>query len=450
MNNSRLFYCLAIGLIIGVWRFSLVADVRTVADNLFSKQVGQKIELVGVVIEEPSATDFSQKIILETEKVKVLVTAESFPRMEYGDQIRVKGTLGKPENFLTDNGKEFDYVNYLAKDRIFYELKFGKAEKISSGHGAFLKTYLLKFKNKFIESLGRSIREPEASLLGGLLLGERNSLGRGLQKDFRLAGVSHIVALSGYNITIVAEGVMMALSFLPRAAALTAGSASIFLFAIMTGGSATVVRASIMALLVLLAKATGRIYDVGRALIIAGVLMVLHNPMILVFDVSFQLSFLATLALIYVSPVIEKHFLFITNKFKFRELIVSTVATQIFVLPFLLYKMGLVSLVALPANLLILPIIPLIMLLGFIVGILGFISFYLAWPIALIVSLLLTYQLKMVSLFAGLPFSAVSLKSFPVSLTIFIYVFYGIIIWRFQKFSLLQTNSNSQKTPPRI
>ena len=110
--------------------------------------------------------------------------------------------------------------------------------------------------------------------------------------------------------TIVAEWIMKIFSFssFPKNFGIGAGIITILLFVLMTGGSSTAVRAGIMASLALFARVIGRNYDVGRALVIAGVLMVLVNPFILVFDVSFQLSFIATVAVIFFSPKIEKYF----------------------------------------------------------------------------------------------------------------------------------------------
>jgi competence protein ComEC len=148
----------------------------------------------------------------------------------------------------------------------------------------------------------------------------------------------------------------------------------------------------------------------------------------LVFDISFQLSFLATIALIFFSPLVERKLQFITPKYKLRELIVATVATQIFVLPFILYKMGIFPVYALLANLLILPLIPTIMLLGFITGIISYLINIIAIPFAFICSLLLSFTLKVITFFAHLPFSAVTLQNFPLSLTILLYFIFLIII----------------------
>lgn len=413
---------------LGVLRYE-IKEIRN-ENNKIESLVGEKVDLTGIITDEPAVKDQTVQLIIKEEfGSKILVSTGLFPSFKYGDKISVVGKLERPENFETDTGKDFDYVNYLAKEDIFYQISFAQAKFISAGHGSYLKTKLFAFKNAFTNKINILIKEPESSLLGGLLLGAKNSLGKELQTDFRVAGVSHIVALSGYNITIVALGIMYILAFLPRAFSLSFGVLGILAFALMTGGTATVMRASIMALLVLLAKGTNRKYDITRALLLAGLLMLIQNPKILVFDISFQLSFLATIALIYISPLVEKRMTFITEKYKLREIIVSTIATQIFVLPFLIYKMGLISIFGLFANVLILPFIPLVMLFGFLTGIFGFISIILATPLAFISSLLLSYMLKVIYLFSHLPFASLTLKNFPLILVITIYSVIIFYIW---------------------
>lgn len=423
---------------LGVLRYE-VKDLSS--ENNLNNYVGEKVVLRGIIDDEPNLKDKSNQLVVEAESIstksytknatgKVLVTAGLFPEYKYGDLIEVEGKLEKPQNFSTTTSNNFDYIGYLAKDDIYFVMNFATPKIISSGHGSWLKEKLFIFKNTFMNKLNLQIKEPESSLLGGLLLGAKNSLGQDLQSDFRQAGVSHIVALSGYNITIVAESIIIALSFLPKLFSLSFGVIGILFFTIMTGGGATVVRASVMALLVLLAKFTNRKYDISRALLLAGIFMLIQNPKILVFDISFQLSFLATIALIYVSPIVEKKMSFITEKYQLRSLIVSTISTQIFVLPYILYKMGTLSLVALPTNLLILLVIPLIMLLGFLTAVFGFISVTLAVPVAFVCSLLLSYILKVIEIFAHLPFSAVNISNFSATLMVIVYMTFLVIIWK--------------------
>ncbi len=415
------------------------ADVSAYrAENTLSGNVGQMTVLSGVVIDEPDARENNQKLTVEIKKItnldgrpkvlspasKVLVTVDLNADIKYGDEIKFAGILKKPENFVTDYGKEFDYINYLRKDGIFYTMKDPKTEIISRGHGNFIKSSLFKAKEKFIEKIGSAIQPPESLFMGGLILGEKSAFSQALRDSFVKTGTIHIVALSGYNVTIVAEWIMKLFSTLPKHIGIGAGIITILLFVLMTGGSSTAIRAGIMASLALVARATGRNYDVARALLVAGVIMILINPFILAYDVSFQLSFIATVAVIFLAPKIEKYFLWVTPSFKLRDIVSVTFAAYIFVMPFILYKMGTFSIVALPANLLVLPFIPLTMLLGFVTGFLGFVSYLLSIPAGGLSYRLLHYELSAVRFFSDLPFASFALPNFPLVLTIAIYAYF--------------------------
>lgn len=179
-----------------------------------------------------------------------------------------------------------------------------------------------------------------------------------------------------------------------------------------------------MAALALLARATGRNYDVARALFLAAVGMILVNPFVLAFDVSFQLSFIATIAVIFFAPKIEKYFSWISESFSLRDIVSVTTAAYIFVFPFILYKMGNFSLVALPANVLVLPFIPFTMGLGFLTGFVGIILPALSVPIGFISYLFLHYELGVIKFFAGLPFASFSFPDFPLLFTLIIYAYF--------------------------
>jgi len=409
----------------GVFRFH-ISDKP--APSLFENFIDQEVVLLGKVVDEPSIGENNQKIILEVEdgkyRVKMLIIMNFGVDINYGDEIKVSGVLKKPKNFITDQGKEFDYINYLRKDGIFYVLRYGNIEILSTGNGNFVKSILFSVKEKFLEKMNLAVMEPESLLLGGLILGEKSAFSDDLRKSFVDTGTIHIVALSGYNVTIIAEWIMKLFAFLPQAFATSAGIFSIFLFVLMTGGSSTAVRAGIMAVLALFARATGRNYDVARALLLAGVMMILINPFVLYYDVSFQLSFLATIAVIFFAPRIEKYFQWITKSFGLRDIFTVTTAVYIFVLPFILYKMGNLSLVALPANILILPFIPVTMVFGFLTGFAGVFNYFLSVSFGFVSYLFLHYELAMVDFFANIPFASLSIPEFPLILTILIYVYF--------------------------
>jgi len=400
--------------------------------------VGKEVSIEGVIIEEPDERERVQRLIVKidvvslsalNEKPKLIISVDRFPKFSYGDRIKLVGVLKKPENFSNENDREFDYINYLAKDAIHYTMYFPRVSFIEEGYGNFVKTGLFKLKNFWLSSVEQLIPDPHVSLLGGLVVGAKQSLGDELEDDFRRTGIIHIVVLSGYNVTIVAEAIMRFFSFLPTAFGMSLGAISIIFFAIMTGASATIVRASIMALLVILARATGRTSEATHALFLAGFFMVLHNPMIVLFDPSFQLSFLATLGLIYLAPQIEKYFHLVPTKWQLREFAMATIATQIFVLPLLLFMMGEISLVSLPVNLLILSAIPLTMLLGFLTGVVGFLSPILAFPFTALSFGLLSYELFIVDIFSQLPFASISVSHFSFWLMLAFYTIYGFVLY---------------------
>ncbi|MDQ5922635.1 MAG: hypothetical protein QG644_343 [Patescibacteria group bacterium] len=421
-----IFAVIFLTLSLGIFRFNLALDEESL---IFDNRIGDYLSINGIVIDSPSVGDKNQKLNISVEEgglsTEILITTNLNEEYKYGDELYIRGSIEKPENFLTEQGKVFDYVNYLRKDGIHYVIRFPEIEVLSSGNGNPIKRGLFSIKDKFLEKLDRSIASPENLLMGGLILGEKSQFDEKTREDFIRTGTIHIVALSGYNVTIVAWWFMKVFSFLPFTLSIGAGILAIILFVIMSGGASTALRAGIMAVLILLARKISRTYDVSRALIVTAVIMLLFNPFILVFDVSFQLSFIATIAVIYLTPKVEKYFKWVTPRFGLRDIVSVTFSAYIFVLPFILYKMGNLSIVALPANILILPFIPLTMALGFITGVLGLVVYELSVPFGLLSYVLLHYELGVISIFSGLPFASFAISNFPLSLTILIYAFFG-------------------------
>jgi competence protein ComEC len=256
-------------------------------------------------------------------------------------------------------------------------------------------------------------------------------LGDELETAFRRSGIIHIVVLSGYNIMIVVTFVLYVLGwFLPVKARLVAGIISIGVFALVVGLGASVVRASIMAGLGLLALVLGRRYAILRALFVAGAGMLVINPFLLVYDVGFQLSFMATLGLILVAPQFETLLARAPTHIGIKDFFIATVATQIAVLPLLLYHIGEFSLVALIVNMLVLPVVPAAMLATFLAGLVALISTGLALPFAYLAYGILTYIIVIATWFAGLPFAALVIPVFPFFLVPVVYGLVGYILYR--------------------
>lgn len=415
---------------LGIFRFM---SAKLPYDSSLASAVNSKTEVAGVVVVEPKIGSSYRQYVLKTERgVKVLVRANPYPAYKFGDQLSSYGKLELPKSFVTEQGTTFDYPAYLSKEGISYVMSFTTVRK--TGEGRFpVQKFLFGIKNKFVASLERVIPYPESGLLAGILLGVTDGMGKDLLNIFRMVGIIHIVVLSGYNITIVAESIRKSLSFVSLRNGLIAGAIGIFVFSTMVGWTPSVARASIMAVLAIVARATRRKYEVGRALALAAFGMVLWNPKVLVFDLGFQLSFLATIALIWLSQYVIKKLIWIPERFGFREIVGTTITVQLFVLPLLAYTSGIVSLGGFVVNFLVLPFIPVIMLLGLITATLGLVSSALAFVPGAITHFFLFYIIWISETFSKLPGSVISISNIPSFVPVIIYVIFGISYMYFKR-----------------
>lgn len=432
-----LFFLLLLGIFLGTLRHEIFQKNNF---GEFENLINQKIEKNFLIVDEPENRNGQTKLIVAfpNSKSKALLWTQNFPERNYGDLILVEGYLNHTKNFTSENGRDFDYISYLKKDNIFYEIKPIQITHQEKNQGNVIKEYLFKIKKSFLSQIKKLIPDPEASLLGGILLGAKEDMGKNLLENFRKTGVIHIVVLSGYNLSLVAEFFIKIFAFFGLTISAIFGGISIIFFTIMTGASSTIIRASIMALIILFARATGRESEAIFALFLAGFLMLLFNPALLVFDPSFQLSFLATLGLLVLSPKIEEKLKIIPKKFiDFRGILAATLSTQIFVFPILLYMMGEISIISPVVNVLILIFVPIAMLFGLIAVLFSYLNFYLGVLISFPVYLILSYSLFLVDYFAKLPFAVFETDFFGFYFMAFWYFLYIIIffIWkRFKKY----------------
>ncbi len=456
-----------IALVLGIARFQ-IADIQPPA--IFEDQVNKTVSFSAMIVDEPARNASQTKLILETNgslesatkitgdtkdvpdahteigqaktadmriktntktekdplRVGIVVFSKGNGGFHYGDLVKVTGKLEKPADFMTDQDMEFDYVDYLRKDGIFYTIHNPDIKILSSGHGNPIKRWLFSWRERFDTAIDTAIPSPESTVIGGIIIGERYAFSEQLRQIFMDTGTIHIVTIGGYHVTLVAEWIMKIFSFLPRFAGWGAGIVSIFLYVIVTGGAETSIRAGIMAALAIFATATGRTYASGRALVLAAIVMICINPFVLVYDISFDLSFMATIAIIFLSPRLEPYLEWIPWKW-LRGIVTVTVSMYAFALPFVLYRIGNLSLVSLPANMAIVPLMPATMIAGFITGFAGLISPMLAVIPGKIAYTLLYYQIGAVALLARLPFAAVAIQNFSLPIVIAIYACFGCI-----------------------
>jgi competence protein ComEC len=434
-----LFWALLIA--VAVIRFGFSFDQNTPdLDGCLRQDVGGK----GLILNEPERKETGQVFIAKTElcgaEVFIRMKTKLYPRLLYGDQISFIGKVSKPFNFSSDSGREFNYKGYLAKEDVFYEIKSASVEKIGDSEQFSITGGLYALKRGFVSNLEKVLGDPHAALAAGLVVGEKSALGKDLLDAFRTVGLIHIIVLSGYNITIVADSLRKILTFLPRTWGIAIGGIGIGLFGVLVGGGATVVRSCFMAAVALAGDLIRRDYNVVRALFLAGFLMLIQNPLILLYDPSFQLSFLATLGLIILAGPIESRISWITEHFGIRGIIASTLATQILVSPYILYMMGSLSIIGMVVNILVLPVIPLTMLMVFLAGATGFILPALSMVFGWASNILLSYELFIVNAFSRFPLASVELPPFSGW---FVAAFYTAVFLCMIYFSSGQFRGNS-------
>ena len=305
-NKNILVACAAIlFLALGLWRTSV--STEQAIKNLSSGKVGAA-EFDAVVIKEPEVGEKYQKIIAEDDgKNKILINADVFPAYEYGDKLAVKCVLQEPKN---QDNSTFDYQMYLAKDGIYRLCSKPQITVIAKNKGSNVYMAILAAKNKFEEKLSAIFPDPEGAFLKGLLLGGSKRMTDDLAETFSKTGLSHTLAVSGYNVTIIAVFLMWAGIYLGlwRQQVFSFAVIGIVLFVLMTGAPASAIRAGIMGSLVIWAMKEGRLANSKNAIIFAAGLMLFINPLLLRHDAGFQLSFLATIGIVYLSPLLEKNF----------------------------------------------------------------------------------------------------------------------------------------------
>lgn len=304
----------------------------------------------------------------------------------------------------------------------------GAAAKMAERQGNRLRAALYGAKRIFVAELDAALPRERAALLAGLTVGERGELSRELKEALSASGTTHIVALSGYNIAILALAAGALLSkFLSHRPRFLSTLGFIAAFVIATGAEASVVRAGVMGAILLLAKESGRTYSLRNAIVLAALVMALLDPSVLMFDLGFQLSFLALLGIVFLLPRLTPLF----ERARvipglLREHLATTAAAQLAVTPLLLSSFGSFSMFALPANVLILGTIPLTMALGLLAGFAGILSNALAGMLAIPADALLSYQIGIITFFGRrLPQTEIAFA--PSWLLVLAY--YGLLLW---------------------
>jgi len=431
-----------------LWRFSLTIPENT--PDKIRYYNGQRLAIQAQVAAEPDVREKNTRYTLAASKIiidgaerriegKILYTAGPYPRYSLGDELSLECALSAPEKF-----DGFAYDRYLARFGIYSVCDFpqiNSVDRSSATLSAKLRFFrkLAEFKAGMRNLIAAGLGEPEASLALGLVLGDQKGLPPDLKNDFSASGLSHIIAISGMNITFLSVfilNVLLAIGFW-RGQTFYLTNFIIFGYILLIGLPPSAMRAGLMSFLLLLALRLGRLSKLTNSLVLAGALMVMHNPLILRDDLGFQLSFLALLGIIYFYPQISGRLSsWLPGFFRLpAEIFSMTVAAQILTAPVLIYNFSQISLIAPLANMLAFWCLPILMILIFSSLGLSFVWPYLSHIIFLPAYAFLKYLILVARVCADLPGAAATGLSVPWPALLLYYV---ALYWFVKKYLILK------------
>lgn len=411
VKKIRIVALFILFIFLGLWR--VAETIPRQNPNWINFYIGKEGTVKVRIIEEPKTSGKFQQIIArpadQNIKGNLQVSTNQFPKYHFGDTIEV---TGKIEDLKKDSEQ---YRGYFKSQNIFAFMQFPKIAASETPKENFwnelyfrIRKPLVNIRLKYEEMIARLLPEPQAGLLSGILLGSRADLSTELLSWLSATGTTHIIALSGYNITIVAMFMTVLCRNSSRRMSFALPILGILAFVLATGLSASVIRAAIMGFLLILATRVGRQSDALVSVLFASAVMVFVTPAILLFDVGFQLSFAAVCGILFLAPKLQKYFSFMGNNF--ASILACTIAAQLLSWPITSYYFGKVSFVAPLANLLILISIPYLMFAGFVIASIGFISFWLAQNLSIILWAWLSYYLKVIETLAPTKYAAANYK----------------------------------------
>jgi len=445
-----LFICLSL-LALGAVRYKASQPELGPGHVSAYNDTGHRIRLTGVVVAPPDSREAYVGLRVRTQAASevaadpmrpaeglVLVNADRFGEWAYGDRVEAIGALETPPVFET-----FSYRDYLARQGIYSVMRTASVTRLAINQANPILQAIYALRQRGLETILRLYPDPEASLLSGILLGIESGIPTRVEEAFNSTGTTHIIAISGFNITIVASVFVSGLGrWLGARRGAWAAALAITVYTIFVGAGASVVRAAVMAGLALLARRIGRRDDALISLGAASALMTLVNPSAL-WDVGFQLSFAATLGLVLYADPLKAWFVArgLSRLPKPQaeklggivgEFVLFTLAAQLTTLPLSAYYFHRIPLVALIANPVILPAQPAVMILGGISAMAGSIWLPLGRPIAWLTWPFVAFTIRAVEFFAGWPLSGIELGqlALPIVLGYYLILFGGPAAYR--------------------
>jgi competence protein ComEC len=395
--------------------------------SYYNDQPGETI-MEGVLVSPPDRRDTYANLRVQIDQVRptgkktstpvrgiILAIVYADTELIYGDRIRLKGMLETPPE-----NEDFSYRDYLAHQAIYSVSSFPEVSLIGHDQANPLLSALYATRVRLLHVVHTIYPDPEASLVAGIILGEQSGITESVQEAFRVTGTSHVIVISGFNISIIAGLFTHMFSrLLGRYKGALVAATGIVFYTLLVGANAAVLRAAFLGLLSLPGQLLGRRQFGLNSLAFAAAFLSIFNPTIL-WDVSFQLSFAATLGIMLYAEPLSRWFTGLISRYippdkaeklavPVSEYFLLTLAAQLTTLPLLVYYFKRISLTALIANPLILPAQPPLMVLGGLSAIAGALFQPLGQLLAWLCLPFTAYTIHMVEWLATIPHGSIAL-----------------------------------------
>lgn len=331
------------------------------------------IDKTGVIDEFPEYRYSGNQYIVSFDNTRILVFTDGYQKLLYKDSIQISGKI-------TDvRDQDIEWHRYYKKLGVHYIAFNPQIEyinkKVSLSSFANLKLKLFKIKEIIRKQSLETFSSQASSLVLGMLIGEKQELSKEEKDIFNKAGLSHILVVSGYNISLLISFIFVLLKGVSREIKIFCSLGLIFLFVLLVGGDASVIRAALMGSIIIFSKITKRSSSSLNVLFLVAVLMLLYNPFV-IFDAGFHLSFIATFSLL-IMPNIKK----------IPEVFLVTVWVFIFIAPYITFLGEYISFGSIMSNILVVALLPFYMLLFSMALILSFLNLYIGFDIFVVESI---------------------------------------------------------------
>ena len=420
----------AIGNFLAFWQYKGIQDSMYFLQSLF---IQEKVSLKWQVVElyKKEEQSFTYKTRLEHtfwKDIFFLLTIPSNLDLEIGENISFETRLYPltwPEN----------YQKFLHIQSIYFRVyPFSFERGIQEKQIPIFKK-ISYFRQYLLDKIQSLYPPSEALFLWGILIGARESLEDDLKNHFNLSGLTHIIAVSGTNVTLLILFLSSVFSFIPRIPRFIIVSLFVVLFLCIVWISPPVLRAVCMGILSYYILLSWEKTDSFALFAFVLCIFTLFSPLSLIYNISFQLSFAAVLGITVLSPFFEKVFFFLPKSLALRESMVMTFCALVMTLPIMLINFSYISLIAPISNLLVVWTLSPIMLFGMLSLVFSFFWDFWAYLLSFLTYIFLHYDILLVHFFWSLPGNIfeIELGNYKVLFAILYYLSITFLVLYFQE-----------------